>query len=154
MGQGSEVFLLDMGEPVKIVDLARDLIELSGLEEGRDIDIIFTSPRPGEKLFEELFVPGEKYQRTHHEKIFVAGNTNAEMKPAIIETLCLDEAIELLEDAVRRNDRLEVVELLKALVPQFRPSHADWQSRQHPIGEMLEPSAANTPYLSAPDYQF
>ena len=153
MGQGSEVFLLDMGEPVKIVDLARDLIELSGLEVGRDIDIIFTSLRPGEKLFEELFVPGERYSRTRHKKIFVAGNTDEDVKPAAFESHCLNEQIERLEDAVRRDDRLEVVELLKALVPQFQPSNPDWQSRLA-AGKMLEPTSVNTPFLSAPEYQF
>ena len=59
MGRGGEVFVLDMGEPIKIADMARDLIELSGLEVGKDIDIVFTGLKPGEKLFEELFVTGE-----------------------------------------------------------------------------------------------
>src|SRR5581483_6858847 len=70
LGKGGEVFELDMGEPIKIVDLAQDLIRLSGLEPGRDIDIVFTRLRPGEKLFEELFLPGQSYQRTVHEKIY------------------------------------------------------------------------------------
>jgi len=66
------VFVLDMGKPIKIVDLARDLIELSGKEVGQDIEIVFTGLRPGEKLFEELFRAGETYRRTRHAKIFVA----------------------------------------------------------------------------------
>ncbi|MBI3913918.1 MAG: polysaccharide biosynthesis protein [Chloroflexi bacterium] len=74
LGKGGEIFVLDMGEPIKIVDLARDLIRLSGLEEGRDIDIVFTGMRPGEKLFEEMFLSEENYQHTVHEKIFVARN--------------------------------------------------------------------------------
>ena len=71
MGKGGEIFVLDMGEPVKIADLARDLIVLSGLVPGDDIEIQFTGLRPGEKLFEELSVTGEKADKTRHPKIFV-----------------------------------------------------------------------------------
>jgi FlaA1/EpsC-like NDP-sugar epimerase len=99
LGHGGEVFLLDMGEPVKIVDLARDLIELSGLEVGRDIDIVFSGLRPGEKLFEELFIPGEEYRRTEHQKIFIAANASS-FVPADLE-----ESIALLAHAADSNDR-------------------------------------------------
>ena len=71
MGNGGEIFVLDMGEPVKIADLARDLIVLSGLKPGEDIEIQFTGLRPGEKLFEELSVTGEQADKTRHPKIFV-----------------------------------------------------------------------------------
>ena len=71
MGRGGEIFVLDMGEDVKIVDLARDLIRLSGLEPDRDIEIKFTGVRPGEKLFEELSVSEESADKTKHPKIFV-----------------------------------------------------------------------------------
>ena len=71
LGAGGEVFVLDMGEPVKIVDLARDLIRLSGLREGEDIEIVFTGMRPGEKLFEEIATDAEQADRTAHPKIFV-----------------------------------------------------------------------------------
>ncbi len=74
MGEGGEVFVLDMGEQIKIVDLARDLIRLSGLEEGRDIDIVFTGLRPGEKLSEELFFDGNGIDRTDHDKILAYRN--------------------------------------------------------------------------------
>ena len=70
LGTGGETFLLDMGEPVKIVDLARDMIQLSGLEVGSDIDVVFTGLRPGEKLFEELYSSSEDFERTEHEKVF------------------------------------------------------------------------------------
>jgi len=70
LGMGGETFLLDMGEPVKIVDLAKDLVQLSGLEVGKDIDIVFTGLRPGEKLFEELYSSVEEFERTEHEKVF------------------------------------------------------------------------------------
>lgn len=116
LGQGGEVFVLDMGEPVKIVDLARDLIELSGLTVGRDIDIVFTGIRPGEKLFEELFVPGEVYKQTRHEKIFIAGNASSFVPP------CLEEAIKTLEMAVRQNDKTAILHNLQNLIPEFRPT--------------------------------
>lgn len=69
MGEGGEIFVLDMGEPVKIVDLAREMIRLAGMVEGRDINIVFSGLRPGEKLFEELFSDKEAYEFTHHGKI-------------------------------------------------------------------------------------
>jgi FlaA1/EpsC-like NDP-sugar epimerase len=72
MAQGGEVFVLDMGEPVKILDLACDLIELSGLKPYTDIPIEFTGLRPGEKMFEELLTAEEGTSATHHEKIFTA----------------------------------------------------------------------------------
>ena len=71
MGHGGEIFVLDMGEPVKIVDLARDLVRLSGLEPDQDIEIKFTGVRPGEKLFEEIAVDEENVDKTKHPKIYV-----------------------------------------------------------------------------------
>jgi FlaA1/EpsC-like NDP-sugar epimerase len=78
LGTGGETFVLDMGEPVKIVDLARDLIRLSGLQEGTDIDIKFTGLLVGEKMHEELFYKNEHAVRSKHEKIFVCLNGHAE----------------------------------------------------------------------------
>lgn len=69
MGVGGEIFVLDMGEPVKIIDLAREMIRLAGMTEGRDINIVFSGLRPGEKLYEELFSDKEAYEFTHHGKI-------------------------------------------------------------------------------------
>src|SRR5207244_3706623 len=71
MGKGGEIFILDMGEPVKIVDIARDLIKLSGLTPDRDVEIHFTGMRPGEKLFEELFLGEEQAEKTQHPRIFI-----------------------------------------------------------------------------------
>lgn len=115
LGQGGEVFVLDMGEPVRVVDLARDLIELSGLSLGRDIDLIFTGLRPGEKLYEELFIAGESYRRTMHEKILIADNASRTMP------LRLDETIEKLGNAARCNDRQAILIALENLVPEFQP---------------------------------
>jgi FlaA1/EpsC-like NDP-sugar epimerase len=71
MGKGGEIFVLDMGKPVKVLDLARDVIALSGLREGEDIEICFTGIRPGEKLYEELSLEGEGAERTRHPKVFI-----------------------------------------------------------------------------------
>ena len=71
MGKGGEIFVLDMGQPVKIVDLARDLIRLSGLVPGEDIEITFSGVRPGEKLYEELASVGENVSKTRHPKVLI-----------------------------------------------------------------------------------
>ena len=110
LGRGGEVFTLDMGEPVKILDLARDMIELSGLQVGRDIDIAFVGLRPGEKLFEELFLPGEQYNRTSHEKIFIAQHASR-LVPADVLALIAD-----LEEAALSDDAPRTVRLLRLIV--------------------------------------
>ena len=116
LGQGGEVFMLDMGEPMKIVELAEDLIELSGLEVGRDIEITFTGIRPGEKLHEELFVPGESYRRTEHQKIFVIESATGSVLPSQ-----LNQVVARLEDAAYRDDLIELDSSLHQLLPDFRP---------------------------------
>jgi FlaA1/EpsC-like NDP-sugar epimerase len=113
LGRGGEVFTLDMGEPVKIVDLARDMIELSGLEVGRDIDIVYSGARPGEKLYEELFISGEDYERTFHEKIFIACNASK------LVPLALDECLHTLEVAAEREDVPQILRTLHTLIPSF-----------------------------------
>ena len=114
MGQGGEIFMLDMGEPVKIVNLARDMIRLSGLEVGRDIEINFSGIRPGEKLFEELFSEGETYGRTTHEKIMIATHASS-FRPAH-----LGEEIAALEAAALANDDAAALAHLHNLVPEFK----------------------------------
>ena len=114
LGRGGEVFMLDMGEPVKIVNLAEDLIELSGLEVGRDIEVVFTGVRPGEKLFEELFVPGESYRRTEHEKIFVIESASGSVLPSQ-----LNQIVARLENAAYGNNIAEVTAGLQELLPNF-----------------------------------
>jgi FlaA1/EpsC-like NDP-sugar epimerase len=114
LGQGGEVFMLEMGEPVKIVDLARDLIELSGLKVGDDIDIVYTGIRPGEKMFEELFVSGESYQPTGHEKIFSVAQLNGQPADSQLQTIAQIEA------AIRTNDVAGVLQILRAAIPEYR----------------------------------
>ncbi|MBK9711906.1 MAG: polysaccharide biosynthesis protein [Kouleothrix sp.] len=115
LGQSGAVFVLDMGEPIKIVDLARDLIELSGMQPGKDIEIAFTGLRPGEKLFEELFVPGESYARTRHDKIFIAANASS----FVPQRLGAD--IESLHAAAQRNDVGAILHGLQRIIPEFQP---------------------------------
>ena len=118
IGSGGEVFMLEMGEPVRICDLAKDLIQLSGYEVGKDIEIEFTGLRPGEKLFEELFIPGEKYNRTKHKKILSLGNASRLVKENI------DEEVEALCQAADRNDANLIVSMLQQLVPEYIPGYS------------------------------
>ncbi|MBA3471291.1 MAG: polysaccharide biosynthesis protein [Herpetosiphonaceae bacterium] len=114
LGHGGEVFMLDMGEPIKIVDLARDMIKLSGLELGHDIDIAYTGLRPGEKMYEELFLPNESYVRTRHEKIFIASNATNFIPHN------LDNELALLAQLASSNNKAAILAVLKSLVPEFQ----------------------------------
>jgi FlaA1/EpsC-like NDP-sugar epimerase len=115
IGKGGEVFVLDMGEPVKILDLATDLIRLSGLEVGEDIEIRFTGTRPGEKLYEELFFDSENALATDHPKVLRAKNGTL--------PIGLSTAVELLVDGAKSgwNDQ-QLRGMLQRLVPDFRVS--------------------------------
>ena len=112
LGRGGELFVLDMGEPVRIVDLARDLIRLSGLEPDQDIEIRFTGLRPGEKLSEDLFAEDEIYNRTQHEKIFVCRDGR--------EQSTANAAVQALVGAAECGDANEARRLLHMLVPEYR----------------------------------
>ncbi|HEY4122600.1 MAG TPA: nucleoside-diphosphate sugar epimerase/dehydratase [Byssovorax sp.] len=113
IGEGGEIFILDMGEPVRIVDLAKDLIALSGLKVGEDVEIKFTGMRPGEKLFEELSVEDEGADKTRHPKIFV-GKLRARDYDAVLEQ------IGDLARAADTNDAARVRAALAAMIPEYR----------------------------------
>lgn len=115
MGQGGEVFVLDMGDPVKIVDLAREMIRLSGLEPDKDVPIVFTKPRPGEKLFEEILTAEEGTVATQNQKIFKA-------KLSEINENKLNQGLENLREIVKKANRKEIVNILKQLVSSYRPN--------------------------------
>ncbi len=121
LGQGGEVFVLDMGEPVKIVDMARELIELSGLQVGRDIDIVFTGIRPGEKLYEELFLPNDHYTRTQHDKIFVCRNGAGETESGDAGGKGrFTEQVDALIAAAQRGNPAEVRRRLREIVLEYK----------------------------------
>ena len=117
MGRGGEVFLLEMGEQVRIVDLARQLVRLAGLREGEDIEIVYTGLRPGEKLYEELHSDAEGTRITRHERILI-WDLDAPPEAELLEAVAELEAHALAGDAeaIRRQ--------LHRIVPEYRePSH-------------------------------
>ncbi|NLK22340.1 MAG: polysaccharide biosynthesis protein [Epulopiscium sp.] len=113
MAKGGEIFVLDMGEPVKIDKLARDLIRLSGFEPDEDIKIKYTGLRPGEKLFEELLMAEEGLSDTRHEKIHIA-------KPIDIDMDLLEDKLDRLKQAVEGSNT-DVFKAIKETVPTYHP---------------------------------
>ncbi len=136
LGGGGEIFVLDMGEPVKIVDLAHDLITLSGLQPGRDIDLIFTGLRPGEKLEERLFNEGENYTLTSHEKIFVVTDSMP------IEPQALHWGVRKLIHAAQNGEREALWGLIQSLAPECEQAMPRTQPPEREPGVALEDSNA------------
>lgn len=126
MGSGGEIFVLDMGESIKIVDLARDLIALSGLADD-DIEIVFTGLRPGEKLYEELYFEDEQRKATPHPKVFCAMHRPAEL--SAVEAV-IDELAELVEESPE-----QVKQKLRDIIPEYaaeeRPAEEAPSKRLH-----------------------
>ena len=112
MGRGGEIFVLDMGEPVSITYLAEQMIRLSGNEPGKDIEIVYTGLRPGEKLYEELFHEKEQLVGTRHEKIFLAKHRH-------IEWQLLDETIRKMDAACTAYDEEALFKGIATLVPEL-----------------------------------
>ena len=115
IGKGGEVFVLDMGEPVRIVDLARNLVLLSGLRPDRDIKFEFTGLRPGEKLFEELNLQNELFMPTAHAKIL------SYLSPFTVDMKGMHIALEELRQISERKDVARLVLYLKELIPDYNP---------------------------------
>ncbi|MHB8878783.1 MAG: polysaccharide biosynthesis protein, partial [Myxococcaceae bacterium] len=118
MGQGGEIFVLDMGEPVKIVDLARDLITLSGFRPGEEIEIAFSGVRPGEKLFEELSVASEQADKTRHPKVFV-GRFRPHELDAVNQGLA---ELRVLADS---GSPMQLRAKFREIVPEYSPEAED-----------------------------
>lgn len=113
MAHGGEIFVLDMGKPVKIVDLAKDLITLSGLKPDEDIKIEFTGLRPGEKLYEELLMNEVALTSTEHDKIHVE-------KPMDIKMSFIEESIEEFKSVLKSNDKEEIYKIMAEKVPTYK----------------------------------
>ena len=113
MAKGGEVFVLDMGEPVRIMDLAKDVIRLSGLEPDVDIDIKITGLRPGEKLIEELLLEEEGLSNTSHNKIFVG-------QPTFIDYRLLLKSLDELKTLMEEGDLEKFISQVKAIVPTYK----------------------------------
>jgi len=137
MGQGGEIFILDMGEPVRIVDLARDLITLSGLRLGEDIDIELTGVRPGEKLFEELSTDAEHAEKTKHPKVFIG-----RIKPHQWEAV--EAGLAALLEAAESGVPEVVRTVLGQIVPEYRVARPPPARTTSPHGEpaLAEPRPA------------
>lgn len=121
MGAGGEIYVFDMGEPVKILDLARRMIKLSGFKPDEDIKIKFIGLRPGEKLYEELLSDDATTVPTHHEKIMISKDPTIDFEE--VESLCK----KIIKSAVKR-DKLQVVRILKTIVPEFISNNSEFEA--------------------------
>ena len=121
MGNGGEIFIFDMGKPVKIIDLANKMIRLAGLVPDRDIEIKIVGLRPGEKLYEELLNDTSKTLPTHHEKIMIAEELKVDFESLI------KEISELIEIAYTYNNE-EIVSKMKLIVPEFKSMNSNFES--------------------------
>ena len=120
MGNGGEIFIFDMGKLVKIVDLARKMIKLSGLTPGKDIQLAFTGLRPGEKLYEELLSTKENTIPTHHPKILIA-------KVRKVDYELITKQIEHLSKSIHQMGKFGVVKEMKAIVPEFKSENSRYE---------------------------
>jgi FlaA1/EpsC-like NDP-sugar epimerase len=120
MGEGGEIFLFDMGKPIRIYDLARKMALLANLQPGKDIDIVFTGLRDGEKLYEELLNDSENTIPTHHSKILIAKVAEYTYSEVLKD-------IELLGDLIDDYNELKMVAMMKEIVPEFKSNYSRFE---------------------------
>jgi len=113
IGQGGEVFVLDMGNPIRILDLAKELIRLSGLEPDKDIPIVYSKPRPGEKFFEDILTAEEGTVATQDQKIFIARLSGIDEKK-------LHFYLERLQAAASNSSKEEIKNIFKEFIPSYQ----------------------------------
>ena len=126
MGKGGEIFIFDMGKSVKIVDLAKKMVKLSGLQLGKDIQISFTGLRPGEKLYEELLADKENTMPTHHSQIMIAKVRSYEFNE-------VNGKIDQLIGLVDSQDNLMIVDTMKNIVPEFISHNSVFEQLDKPV---------------------
>ena len=123
MANGGEIFVFDMGAPVKISDLAKKMIRLYGYTPNIDITIKYTGLRPGEKLYEELLVDGENSVKTYHEKIMIARVRPIDQKAIIAHFKLLENKI----DSPDSSSSMQLVGLMKQLIPEFVSNNSEFE---------------------------
>ncbi len=132
IGKGGEIFVLDMGEPVKIAYLAEQLILLSGKKPVDDIEIVYTGLRPGEKLYEELFHDAEALTDTSHPKILLAQSRDVDM-------IALEQVLDQIKQACSKADEQEIRVLLRKLVPELVEDEASTEQKKRAEGAVIYP---------------
>jgi FlaA1/EpsC-like NDP-sugar epimerase len=125
MSKGGEIYMFDMGQPIRIVELARKMIRLSGFQPDKEIEIVFTGLRPGEKLFEELLSQSENTLPTHHPRIMIA-----KVSPVSLELVKTN--LDVLKESWNTNDNFKIVAQLKKIAPDFRSNNSIYESLDLP----------------------
>ena len=118
-GEGGEIYVFDMGEPVKIADLATSMIRLSGLNEGQDIELVYSGLRPGEKLYEELLTDKENLKPSHNELIFIA-------EKEVFSTNQQEQILALIDSAAKGVKEDILVKQMKAIVPEYKSMNSTY----------------------------
>jgi FlaA1/EpsC-like NDP-sugar epimerase len=120
MGKGGEIFIFDMGEPVKIIDLAHKMIKLAGFIPGKDIRIEYSGLRPGEKLYEEFMHDAEKLIPTHNKKIMITQGNNYDYES-------IKKLISKLIETASNNENIEVVKQMKFILPEYKSKNSHFE---------------------------
>jgi FlaA1/EpsC-like NDP-sugar epimerase len=128
MGKGGEIFIFDMGKSIKVIDVAKNMIRLSGLEVGKDIQIKYVGLRPGEKLYEELLCDKENTLPTYHPKIMIAKVIHHEFNT-------MSDHINQFEKLIKTQNNIEIVKLMKRIIPEYKS--------QNSIYEVLDASSTS-----------
>jgi FlaA1/EpsC-like NDP-sugar epimerase len=120
MGKGGEIFIFDMGKSIKVIDVAKNMIRLSGLEVGKDIQIKYVGLRPGEKLYEELLCDKENTLPTYHPKIMIAKVVHNEYNTML-------DHLNQFEKLIKTQNNIEIVKLMKRIIPEYKSQNSVYE---------------------------